>query len=280
MDPISPELIKAGKDLLVANSDIKISVGNQYYNFLGPKDEVKYLNGPFACYGTSTLYIKPHHLIMVDKSISDGCLKRNKNYSHYCLNEGIFSHVFITKDIEEIIELGGTILDIRYSGQEVISGAISLRYLSEYRDRIKVWNFLVENKVDKNIAFILMHFYSFLNNEKALILNIMASGHSILNYHPYNKKYIELFYNMYHRKLIEKPAFNISRSYIPTDGIFIQEYRRDFSKIESPIFFSGKEVEYTDSLGRKKIKNAAITKDALPDLEQWFLNFIAEGEMI
>lgn len=280
MDPIPSEVIERGKALLKDTSCSRGSVGNQYYGFIGK--EKKYdsgIKGPNPCYGNTTLYVNKEHIIMLDKSIALGNFKNFKNYSNYCLNKSVFNHVFITKDIEEIMELGGTILDVRYSGQEVISGAISLRYLSEQKEDISTWNFMVENGLNEDIAFILMNFYTINCNK--LIINMSNFGHSWLNYHPKEKQYKTLFNNIYKRIINKRDAFNISKKYLPTDHIFIEAVKDDIVQylyygIEKNFLYKGRETIYTNSLGKIKKELNGVGKEDLPELEKWFLSFIGE----
>lgn len=277
MNTIPNELIEKAKGLL--KKDIyRASVNQQFYSFFGEKtlDKDLYLSGPYPCYGNTSLKIKADSLIMVDKSIAVSNLKENKEYSRYCLNDSVFSHVFITKDIEEIIELKGTILDVRYSGHEVISGAISLRFLSEEKNKINTWNIMVKNGINKDIAFILMNFYNYENN--ILIPYLTGSGHSWLNYYQKIEDYKTLFKNIYKRNIVKKESFNISFRYTPTDVIFISNGMCGYASnhIEEKMLYKGDKILYKDSLGRVREKYSTINVEDFPKLEQWFLDFIGE----
>jgi hypothetical protein len=81
-----------------------------------------------------------------------------KDWVHWVLNASPMAKCFITKRIEDAMR-EGVYLDVTQPHSWNVTAAVLLRMGSEYPQRLKVWKTLVENKVDKGIAWLLMSFY-------------------------------------------------------------------------------------------------------------------------
>ncbi len=136
--------------------------GIVYSSKAGKKhDDRIYYNSCSACYARLRYKEHDHY---IDYFV-DWCFAKDDrqelqpfemDYLHWLANESVFSSLFITKDPHEIFTIG-TIFNTNAPAQVLISAAISVRYVFEYR----------------HIPFAFQYFREHMSGEAALIFSHM-----------------------------------------------------------------------------------------------------------
>tara|TARA_R110000751_G_scaffold124294_1_gene225439 strand:- start:16683 stop:17519 length:837 start_codon:yes stop_codon:yes gene_type:complete len=79
-----------------------------------------------------------------------------ETYLTWLVNDSTFADAFITKDIEEIMD-EGMFMNVHFPPQYVVSAAIAVRYLYEYKSIVSVWDKL-KGIINPMAAFYLAHY--------------------------------------------------------------------------------------------------------------------------
>lgn len=108
--------------------------------------------------------------------------RRNLVYLKYVMEESPFKSVFMNT-FEEAVRDSTVVVTSEAPSNLMVGGLICTRYLWELPHHIRLFNDLVENGVEKGIAFLFLHFfqYSETDSSQLLALRYGAGTHEVMD---------------------------------------------------------------------------------------------------
>ncbi len=79
-----------------------------------------------------------------------------RRYFHWLFNKSPYAPAFVTKDCRKVLT-EPVIIDCNFPPQFVIGAAILVRYRTEFKHRLQIWDKLVRNGMHRDVALLVMN---------------------------------------------------------------------------------------------------------------------------